>query len=101
MKAARSVVEPVRKLQGLLEEFDLLEQMGQEEGEEHVLDDMEAVLPMIEDAVTDLDFRVMLGGHNDRGGAFVQFTPGAGGVDSCDWAGMLMRMIIRWAERKG
>jgi peptide chain release factor 2 len=101
MKSARSVVEPVRKLQALLEEFDLLEQMGKEEGDEHVVSDMDALLPRIEDGIHDLDFRVMLGGHNDRCGAFVQITPGAGGVDSCDWAGMLLRMIVRWAERKG
>jgi peptide chain release factor 2 len=62
---------------------------------------MEALLPRIETLVHELDFRVMLGGHNDRNGAFVQFTPGAGGVDSCDWAGMLVRMIVRWAEKKG
>ena len=101
MKAARSVVEPVRRLHGLLEEFDLLAQMGGEHGEEHVLVEMEALLPRIEDLAHELDFRVMLGGPNDRCGAFVQFTPGAGGVDSCDWAAILVRMYTRWAERKG
>ena len=101
MKAARSVVEPVTKLASLLEEFDTLRQMGEEAGEEQVAADMEALLPRIEDALHELDFRVMLGGPNDRCGAFVQFTPGAGGVDSCDWAAMLVRMIARWAERKG
>jgi len=101
MKSSRAVAEPVKSLAALLEEFDLLRQMGAEEGEEHVLGDLEALLPRIETAVHDLDFRVMLGGPNDRCGAFVQFTPGAGGVDSCDWAGMLLRMIARWGERKG
>ena len=101
MKSARSVVEPVKLLHGLIEEFDTLQQMGEEAGEDQVAGDMEALLPRIEAAVADLDFRVMLGGPNDRCGAFVQFTPGAGGVDSCDWAAMLVRMITRWAERKG
>ena len=101
MKSARSIVEPVQGVTSLLEEFDLLREMGAEGGEAQVVDDMAALLPRIESAVHDLDFRVMLGGHNDRCGAFVQFTPGAGGVDSCDWAGMLVRMIARWAEKKG
>jgi len=101
MKAARSVVEPVRKLAGFLEEFGTLREMGAESGEELVLGDMEALVPKIEDAVHELDFRVMLGGHNDPSSAFVQLTPGAGGVDSCDWAAMLMRMIVRWGERRG
>ena len=101
MKSARSIVDPVKGVTNLLEEFDLLREMGAEAGEDQVVGDMEALLPKIENLVHDLDFRVMLGGHNDRCGAFVQFTPGAGGVDSCDWAGMLVRMIARWAEKKG
>ena len=101
MKSARSIVEPVKGVAYLLEEFDLLHEMGAEAGEEQVVGDMEALVPKIENLVHDLDFRVMLGGHNDRCGAFVQFTPGAGGVDSCDWAAMLVRMIARWAEKKG
>jgi len=101
MKSSRSIVEPVKGVASLLEEFDLLHEMGAESGEDQVVGDMEALLPRIEDLVHDLDFRVMLGGHNDRCGAFVQFTPGAGGVDSCDWAAMLVRMVARWAEKKG
>jgi peptide chain release factor 2 len=101
MKSSRSIVEPVKGVANLLEEFDLLREMGAEAGEEQVVGDMEALVPKIETLVEDLDFRVMLGGHNDRCGAFVQFTPGAGGVDSCDWAAMLVRMIARWAEKKG
>jgi peptide chain release factor 2 len=101
MKSARSVVEPVKGLHHLIEEFDVLRQMGEESGEEHVLTNIEALLPKIQSALHELDFRVMLGGHNDRCGAFVQFSPGAGGVDSCDWAAMLLRLYVRWAERKG
>jgi peptide chain release factor 2 len=101
MKSARAIVEPVKGVTNLLEEFDLLREMGAEAGEDQVVGDMEALLPRIENLVHELDFRVMLGGHNDRHGAFVQFTPGAGGVDSCDWAAMLVRMVSRWAEKKG
>jgi len=97
----RSVVEPVRAVQTALEEFDLLAQMGADEGEEHVIADLDALVQRIEADIEKLDFRVMLGGPNDRCGAYVQFSPGAGGVDSCDWAGMLYRMYARWAERKG
>jgi len=66
MKSARSIVEPVKGVASLLEEFDLLREMGAEAGEDQVVGDMEALLPRIEDLVHDLDFRVMLGGHNDR-----------------------------------
>lgn len=101
MKGVRSVVEPVRAVQTALEEFDILGEMAKEAGEAEVLKEIEGVMPRIEDGVGALDFRVMLGGPNDRCGAFISFNPGAGGVDSCDWAGMLMRMYIRWAERRG
>ena len=101
LKAARSVVEPVRDLASALEEFALLLELGAAEGEELVVDDLETLLPRIELGIEKLDFRVMLGGPNDRNNAYVQLAPGAGGVDSCDWAGMLMRMYVRWAERRG
>lgn len=49
----------------------------------------------------DLEFRNMLSGEEDKLSAVLQITAGAGGTESCDWAGMLMRMYLRWAERSG
>jgi peptide chain release factor 2 len=97
----RSVVEPVRKVATAYEELAILCDMAKEGGEEAVLAEAETAVQAIEKGVHDLDFRVMLGGSNDACGAYVQFTPGAGGVDAADWAGMLLRMYARWAERKG
>lgn len=101
LKTVRSIVEPVRAVQTALEEYGILAEMAQEAGEDAVAGEVDLLLPRIEEGIHALDFRVMLGGPNDRYGAFVQFSPGAGGVDSCDWAGMLYRMYSRWAERKG
>jgi peptide chain release factor 2 len=72
--------------------------MGSEEGEEHVADDLAKTAAAVDKGIGGLDFRVMLGGPNDSHNAFVQLTAGAGGVDACDWAGILLRMYIRWAE---
>ncbi len=55
----------------------------------------------IQKALDDMEFRRMLSGELDGGGAILQITAGAGGVDASDWAMMLMRMLIRYAERKG
>jgi len=101
MKSVRSIVEPVRALQAAFDEFKVLVGMVAEMGEADVLPEIEALMPKIEEGIHALDFRVMLGGPTDRCGAFVSFNPGAGGVDACDWAAMLMRMVIRWAERRG
>ncbi|HSW67455.1 MAG TPA: peptide chain release factor 2 [Bacteroidales bacterium] len=48
-----------------------------------------------------LEFRNMLSGKEDKLGAIVQITPGAGGTESQDWAEMLMRLYFRWGERNG
>ena len=52
-------------------------------------------------ALDEIEFKRMLSGENDGNGAIVQITSGAGGVDASDWAQMLERMLIRYAERKG
>ena len=55
----------------------------------------------ISKALDDMEFRRMLSGELDPGGAIIQITAGAGGVDASDWAMMLERMLVRFCERKG
>jgi peptide chain release factor 2 len=98
---ARGVVEPIRAIETALEEVEIHRELGEGGNEEQVVGEIEALCAKIEDGLSALDFRVMLGGPNDAANAFVQITPGAGGVDSCDWAGILLRMYTRWAESKG
>jgi peptide chain release factor 2 len=97
-KAAKTVVDPIDEVAGAIEEIDLLVEMAADEGEELVLDDAEAALAAIVKGVAALDFRVMLGAPQDRCNAFVGIAAGAGGVDACDWASILMRMYVRWGE---
>ena len=63
--------------------------------------EVETSVAAVRKALDDIEFRRMLSGELDGGGAIVQITSGAGGVDASDWAQMLMRMLIRYAERKG
>jgi peptide chain release factor 2 len=51
--------------------------------------------------VEDLEFKNMLSAEEDQLDAVLQITAGAGGTESCDWAGMLMRMYIMWGEKNG
>ncbi len=99
MKAAKAVVDPIERATKALEEVPLLLEMAADEGLELVEDDVEKALAVADEAVDKLEFQVMLGGPSDSSNAFVQITAGAGGVDACDWAGMLLRMYARWAER--
>ena len=102
LKGLRHVVEPVRSLQGGFEEVDLLLEMAEEGGElEEVAGELDATLEGAKDTLDDLEFKVMLGGPSDQMGAYLQISAGAGGVDACDWASMLMRMYVRWAETRG
>jgi peptide chain release factor 2 len=51
--------------------------------------------------IEDLEFKNMLSAEEDSLSAVLQITSGAGGTESCDWAGMLMRMYIMWGEKNG
>jgi peptide chain release factor 2 len=60
-----------------------------------------ALYAAADDALGTMEFRNMLSGEEDKLSAVLQINAGAGGTESCDWAGMLMRMYLRWAERNG
>ena len=68
---------------------------------ETVADDLLAGLEQLEATVDDAETKKMLGGEHDRANAIVTIHPGAGGTESQDWAGMLLRMYLKWAERRG
>jgi peptide chain release factor 2 len=63
--------------------------------------EVESSVAAVRKALDDIEFKRMLSGELDSGGAILQIVAGAGGVDASDWAQMLMRMVIRYAERKG
>ena len=100
MKRLRRVVEPVRAALAALEEAQLLLEMGAEDPDA-VAEDLDTALATLEKELADLEFYVMLGGPHDAAGAYLQISAGAGGLDACDWAGILLRMYARWAEEKG
>jgi len=68
---------------------------------EDVDSDMTTLQTELLTALEDLEFKNMLSGEEDKLHAVVEINPGAGGTESQDWAAMLMRMYIMWAEKKG
>ena len=101
MQRLRTSVLPVREAEARIEELELLIEMGEEAGAEEVAAELEEASAALKKGLDALEFQVMLGGPHDGVDAFVQINAGAGGIDSCDWASMLMRMYIRWAEARG
>jgi peptide chain release factor 2 len=64
-------------------------------------EELEAQFKLASDRVEDLEFKNMLSSEEDGLNAVLQITAGAGGTESCDWAGMLMRMYVMWAQKNG
>ena len=94
-------VEPWRRLRAKSGE---LAELGELLGEEHDADleeEWEAEISALEDDVERLELRTMLQGEDDHREAMLTIHPGAGGLESQDWAEMLSRMYMRWAERRG
>jgi len=84
-----------------LSDAEVLLELAEEAGDETSAKEAEGQVDGVQKALDDIEFRRMLSGELDGGGAIVQITSGAGGVDASDWAQMLMRMLIRYCERKG
>ena len=68
---------------------------------ENVTDELSQSLDLLAAAVDAAETKKMLGGEHDQKNAIVTIHPGAGGTESQDWAEMLLRMYLRWAERRG
>jgi len=95
----------VEALRSRVDDLEVLFQMAAEEGdtEQGTAAEAEAEreLQLLQKEISSLEVRTLLSGEYDQREALVQITPGAGGVDSQDWALMLWRMYYRWAERHG
>jgi peptide chain release factor 2 len=72
-----------------------------EEGDADAIAELQTGLANAEHALGQLELERLLGGVHDSGNAIVEVHPGAGGIDAQDWAEMLLRMYLRWCERRG
>lgn len=76
-------------------------QASQAEGDETMHDDLAARTTQLEQRFAQLEFYILFSGPYDKNNAIVSFHAGSGGTEAQDWAEMLMRMITRFAEKKG
>lgn len=86
--------------QGLQDNIDLIE-LGEMEDDQEIIDDAEASIQKIKKEAAKQELEALLNGEADANDTFLQINAGAGGTESCDWANMLARMYVRWAEQKG
>jgi peptide chain release factor 2 len=99
-EAQRTVEDWKSRDQAVASLSEMLE-LAEGEGDEGLLKDLAKEMERVEREVADLELKSLLSGDHDRLGAMVSIHPGAGGTESQDWAQMLFRMYMRWAERHG
>lgn len=92
-------VDPWRDLSDKVKDLDALAELLAEEKDEELEAEFARGLEAVDRGLESLEVRTMLQGEEDHRDAIVTIHPGAGGLESQDWAEMLMRMYTRWAER--
>jgi peptide chain release factor 2 len=104
MRKRAAAAEKLELIQSLTRDVkDTLEllELGAAENDESVVNDVERTLPALTERVRKSELQRMLAGPVDHANAIVTIQPGAGGTDAKDWAEMLLRMYLRWCEKKG
>ena len=84
----------------LSDNLELIE-LGEMEDDAEVVTDAEEALKALGEKAAEKELEALLDGEADSNDTFLEINSGAGGTESCDWASMLARMYVRWAEKKG
>ena len=95
------VVSLLSTLKDSLNDLGELAEMASEEGDQSALDEVAVELRGLEDQLATLEFRRMFQGELDDANCYLEIQAGSGGTEAQDWAEMLLRMYLRWAERRG
>ncbi len=100
MKTIRAVVEPVRKVLAQSEDLEAMTQLLAEADDAHVRAELEQGLEQLTRDVGRVELLALLSGPNDLRNCYFNIQAGTGGADACDWAQMLLRMYLRYFERR-
>lgn len=100
-RALKEVVDQVNNLGLELEELTILLGLLREEEDPQALKELGSSLRSLESQIAALELTTVMAGEYDPGNAILSINPGAGGTESQDWAQMLLRMYLRWAEASG
>jgi peptide chain release factor 2 len=96
-KPLNSFLKPYKELAAAAEDLRVLCELCEED--DSLEGELEPTLATLERQIDDFELRSMLDGPQDASNAYLKIQAGAGGTEACDWADMLRRMYIRWAER--
>jgi len=99
LSTLQSEIDRITDLRSRLDDIEIMVQLGEEEADADSLTEAESELASIQAAVDILEVRTLLAGEYDEREALVTIRSEAGGIDAADFAAMLLRMYLRWAER--
>ncbi len=94
-------LEFLTRLAELVEEAEVLLELAEEAEDDDARAEAADRLQAADETLADAELQQLLGGEHDANNAIVSINSGAGGTDAADWADMLLRMYLRWAERRG
>ena len=104
MRDRQTLVDALERANGIQQEMsdniELIE-LGEMEDDQEVVAEAEEALKTLAERAAKAELEALLDGEADGNDTFLEINSGAGGTESCDWASMLARMYIRWAEKKG
>ena len=92
--AANGIAQELEDQVGMIE-------LGEMEDDQEVIGEAEEALKALRDTAAQKELEALLDGEVDANDTFLEINSGAGGTESCDWANMLARMYVRWAEKRG
>ena len=97
----QSTVERLKKIHDRIDDLEVMVELAEEEDDQDTRDAAVEELAAVRKVLADLEIQTLLSGEYDEREAVVTIRAGAGGVDAADFAEILMRMYLRWAERHG
>jgi peptide chain release factor 2 len=104
MRDRQSLVDAVDRYksmaQDLSDNVELIE-LGEMEDDKDVIAEAETALKALQERAAKAELEALLNGEADANDTFLEINAGAGGTEACDWAQMLQRMYVRWAEKRG
>jgi peptide chain release factor 2 len=101
LKSLNAVLKPFEELGRQADDLEASLELAEEMGDDSFDEEIRAAYRKALDDFEKFELRSMLSGPNDHCNAFITIHAGAGGTEACDWAEMLLRMYLMWAESKG
>lgn len=101
LERKRALLRDYRELEEELEELEILGELAAAEGDERELEEVARRAEGLKRRLGEMELRLLLSGEFDRNDCYLSINAGAGGTDAQDWAEMLLRMYLRFLERRG